>query len=295
MPKRVTQHWLSRMAWGLTSGALALSVLTTGGSNAPLASLRTALAEDIDCYNDKDLYDLPECVERRKLDQQSGNQPLFAPNSGQPGAQQTGNQDPPPDNQGSNTGTQPPANTQSQQGSDDDEDKPQPHVAITDPKNGVLTVADAGKEATQYLSEEGTDKYGKWARTRFERDRSNGASALGPNVMYSKIWVATDLAAAKAVFAEQAAIKNFPERKEQVQGPVEKLKPTKFGEDFAFQSGYFQDDDNKIWQHYRYVMRQGTSVAVLYLYGREELFQDTKDRTWTGFVDWFPKTLTERM
>src|SRR5437763_511098 len=95
MPKRVTRDWLSRVVWGLTSGALALSLLSTGGSSAPTTGARLALAEDIDCYNDKDLYNLPECVERRALDKKSGNQqndaqgaPPSGPESGSGGSQQ---------------------------------------------------------------------------------------------------------------------------------------------------------------------------------------------------------------
>src|SRR4051795_9404773 len=73
MPKRGERNWLTRAAWGLTSGMLALSVLTAGGGSASLHGARSVLADDIDCYNDKDLYNLPECVERRALDKQSGN------------------------------------------------------------------------------------------------------------------------------------------------------------------------------------------------------------------------------
>ena len=164
---------------------------------------------------------------------------------------------------------------------------------MTDPKQAILTIADAGKEATQYISDEGTDKYGKFARNRFERDRSNGASSLGPNVIDNKVWVAKDIESAKALFKEQAAIKNFPERKEGAQGTVEKIKPTSYGEEFSFSSAFYQDE--KIWQHYRFVMRQGNVVAVIYLFGREEFFQDEKDRGWTGQGDWYTSKVFHRM
>jgi len=159
----------------------------------------------------------------------------------------------------------------------------------------VLTFADVGKEATPYKDESGTDKYGKWALTRFERDRSNGASALGPNVMHSKVWVAKDLETAKGLFKDESAKKGFPERTESAQGTVEKIKPTKFGEEFSFDSAFYQDGDDKVWQHYRFVMRVGNVVAVVYLYGREEFFQDKKDHTWTGQGDWFTSAVFHRM
>ena len=325
MPKRGERDWLTRAAWGLTSGMLALSVLTAGGGSASLHGARSVLADDIDCYNDKDLYNLPECVERRALDKQSGNgqneaqgatgQPTDQQSSGSGGTTQQqssgGTQqssDGGTSQQQSSGGTtqQASGGDQSQSGGQqqqpqqpapsDDADKPEPpRGPLTDPKQAVLTFADAGKEATQYLNEEGTDKSGKWARTRFERDRSSGASELGPNVMDSKVWVAKDLDSAKALFKEQAAIKCCPERKEKVDGPVEKLKPTSFGEEFAFDSGFYQDGDNKVWQHWRFVMRQGTSVAVVYLFGKAPYFQNPKDKTWELQGDYFTSTVSGRL
>jgi hypothetical protein len=305
---------------------LALSLLTAGGGAAPATGARVALAEDIDCYNDKDLYDLPECVERRALDkkngmgqnesqgatsqstdqqgggsQQSSGGGSSPPSSGsQPQQQASGGSQPSGGGQQqASGGGQPSGGSQPQQqaaSSDDDEDAPEkPRGPLTDPKQAVLRIEDAGKEATQYINEEGSDKYGPFARTRFERDRSNGASALGPNVMDSKVWIAKDADAAKALFKEQAAITNFPERKEKVDGPVEKVKPTAYGDDFSFSSGFYQDGDNKVWQHYRFEMRVGNVVSVLYLFGRDEFFQDHKDQTWTGLGDWFTSTIFHRM
>jgi hypothetical protein len=318
MPKRVTRNWLSRVAGGLTSGALALSLLSAGASSAPGTGVRPVLAEEIDCYNDKDLYSLPECVERRDLDRKSGNAqseaqgaPIFGPEPRSGGGQQSsgGQQqsgDGGSEQQAGGSGQQGSGGSQQQagggqqqaaQGGDDDEEdpKPVPRGPVTDPRTVALTIADAGKEATQYLNDEGSDKYGKYVRTRYERDRSNGASALGPNVMDSKVWVAKDAETAKGLFKEQAAIKNFPERKEPAQGSVEKIKPTKYGEEFSYESAFYQDGDDKVWQHYRFVMRVGNVVSVVYLFGREEFFQDQKDRTWTGQGDWFTSAVFHRM
>jgi hypothetical protein len=323
MPMRVTRDWLGRAALGLMSGALALSVLSTGASSTPGMGARAALADEIDCYNDKDLYDLPECVERRAIDIANGEQPneaQAAPQNAdgtpQIGAQPTstpqsgsqGSTEPPaqgasnPPAQGASN---PPANQQttstpppSQQAAapaddDEDEDAPAPRGPLTDPRQAVLTAADAGKEATEYKNEDGSDKWGKFSNTRFERDRSTGASSLGPNVMESKVWVTKDAETAKQLFKEQAAVKNFPERKEGVKGPVEKIKPASYGEEFAFIGGFWQDE--KVWQHWRFVVRQGNAVAVVYLFGREEYFQDQKDKNWTGHADWFNKTVAERL
>lgn len=324
MPKRVTRDWLSRAALGLTSGALALSVLAAAGGTAPPVGVRSALAEDIDCYNDKDLYNLPECVERRANDRKSGmgqNEAQGATGQGteQSGGQQQagggqqpagggdqqqasgGNQGAPAgggQQQASGSGQQPSGGGNQQQAASSDnadEDKPAPRGPVNDPKDVVLTIADAGKEATQYISEEGTDKHGKWARTRFERDRSTGASTLGPNVMDSKAWVTKDAEAAKALFKEQAAIKNFPERKEPAKGTVDKVKPAAYGDEFTFVAAYYQDDDGKIWHHYRFLMRVGNIVSVVYLFGKEEFFQDVEEGTWTGQGDWFTSAVFHRM
>lgn len=319
MPKRVTRDWLGRATLGLMSGALALSVLATGASSTPGMGARGALADELDCYNDKDLYDLPECVERRALDRQNGEQPNEAqaapggdPNQ-QAGTQDSGNQSSQGQQQTQTTNNppaqtaNPPAQTNNPpqqanntpppaQNGDDDEDgeqEPPPRGPLTDPRQAILTAADAGKEATEYKNEDGTDKWGRFAITRYERDRSNGASALGPNVIHNQVWITKDAEAAKQLFKEQAAIKNFPERKEGVKGPVEKLKPTKYGEEFAAIGGYWQDD--KIWHHWRFVIRQGNVVSVIYLFGREEFFQDTKENNWTGQGDWYTSTVFHRM
>ena len=333
MPKRVTRDWLSRAAMGLTSGALALSVLTAAGGTASPAGVRSALAEDIDCYNDKDLYNLPECVERRANDRKGGmqqneaqgatGQGTEAAGGGQQqsaGGQQPSGGDQQPsggDQQQASGGNQgaPSGGSQQQQSAggppppsggnqqpaqaaaeEEDDDPPAVHMPATDPKQVVLKIGDAGKEATQYLSEEGSDKYGPWARTRFERDRSNGASALGPNVMDTKAWITKDVETAKTLFKEQAAVKNFPERTEEAKGNVDKVKPPAFGEEFSFVTAFYEDTKNdKIYQHYRFVMRVGNIVSVIYLFGREEFFQDQKDRTWTGQGDWFTSAIFHRM
>jgi hypothetical protein len=306
MPKRVTRNWLSRVAGGLASGALALSLLVTGGNSMPGSTVRAVLAQELDCYNDKDVYGMAECAAQRELDRKTGNapkdasEPQGAPAAGTTpsggGEQQAGGGE----QQASGGGQQQPGGGQQQQqaaqgGDEEEEEKPAPRARAEDPRQVVLTIADAGKEATPYKDEEGTDKYGKWALTRFERDRSNGASALGPNVMHSKVWVAKDVETAKTLFKEQAAIKNFPERTESAKGTVEKIKPTKYGEEFSFESAFFQDDDNKVWQHYRFLIRIEKVVSVVYLFGREEFFQDQKDRTWTGQGDWFTSAVANRM
>lgn len=266
MPARVTHRSRTVLLRGLASGVLALTVLGWGGHGLPTTELRPALAEDLDCYNNPDVYDLPECVERRATD---------AANSS-PSTEST---------QPSGDQAQPaPEQTEA------------PRASANNPADVVLRLEDAGKQATPVDVSQGSDKYGRWAHSRFERDRSEGASTLGPNVMDTKAWVAKDLETAKALYKEQAAIQNFPERKEGITGPVEKVRPTMFGEESSVVARYYQDGDSKVWHHYRFVMRQGTTVAVVYLFGRDMFFVDRKDKvTWTLQGDWFTSKVFERM
>jgi hypothetical protein len=261
------------------------------------------LADEIDCYNDKDLYNMAECAAKRELDRKTGNAPKDASDpqgaSTMPGASGAPAGSPPASSdaltEGQEGASQPPQQQAAQGGDDEKEEKPAPRAPVNDPHEVTFTLADAGKEATQYKDESGTDKYGKWALTRYERDRSNGMSALGPNVIQSKVWVAKDVETAKGLFKDQSGVKGFPERTEPAQGSVEKIKPTKYGEEFMFDSAFHQDRDDKVYQHYRFVIRVGNLVSVIYLFGREEFFQDQKDRSWTGQGDWFTSTIFHRM
>src|SRR5215207_9268266 len=96
MPNRVTQNWLSRMTAGLASGSLALSLLMSGGS-APGSGVRPAVAEELDCYNDKDVFYMAECAAQRELDRKTGAAPNDAENpqgaSGGPPEQSAGTQE----------------------------------------------------------------------------------------------------------------------------------------------------------------------------------------------------------
>jgi hypothetical protein len=292
MPTRVSRNGLTRLARGLTSGALVLTALSWGGgaltASHGVSSGGVVLAQDIDCYNDKDLYDTPECVERRANDARQGNQPASA---NQP-AGQGGDSQPQGGDQGQTQ--QPPQQAGQPPAQEEPEEKPR--GPLTNPWDAVLTLQDCGKEAYIVDQNEGSDKYGRWAFRRCERDRSNSASTLGANVIHTKVWVASNIDQAKALYKEQSDIKNFPERKEPVQGPNEKAgKPNKYAEEMSFQTAYYQDQDDKIWHHWRFVLRKGTTVAVLYLFGREEFFQDRKDHVWTQQADWYLKPLDERM
>jgi len=266
MTKRSTTWRGASWRRGATRGLLALAVLGLGTSaHVQLGTWtppsRVALAEEIDCIDDKDNFDLPECVQQREAAQREADQAQQA--ADEQAATSQANQPPPG----------PPSN----------------------PNDIVFSIKDAGKEATQYLSEEKTDKYGRWSRTRYERERTTAASTIGPAVIDTQAWVTKDAEAAKALFKEQAAIKNFPERKEALTGPNEKVKPIKAGEEYSVATQYFQDEDGKVWLHFRFVIRNKANVGVLYLFGREDFFAEKKDKTWNGQGDWYITEFANRI
>ena len=274
MTKRSTT-WRG-VSWrrGAARGLLALAVLGLGTSTHVQLGTWTsappiALAEEIDCIDDKDNFDLPECVQQREAAQREAEQARRAQEAQQAAEEQAASEQAAP-----------------------------PAAPTNNPWDIVFKIADAGKEATQYISEEKSDpKYGRWARTRYERERTTSASTLGPNVIDTQAWVTKDVEAARALFKEQAAIKNFPERKEGTNGPNEKVKPVKVGEEYSVDTQYYQDDDGKIWLHFRFVIRNGKNVGVLYLFGREDFFAEKEKNSlkWNGQGDWYITEFANRI
>jgi len=270
MTKRASAWRSGTWRRGAARGLAAFAVLAIGAApqvqSGPWATAqRVAQADEIDCVDDKDNFDLPECVALREAEKLRAEQAQRARDAQMAAEEQAASE--------------------------------QAAVAPTGPSNPkdiVFKMADAGKEATQYLNQDGTDKYGPWARTRFERERTTSASTLGPAVIDTRAWVAKDVETARALFKEQAAIKDFPERKEPTKGPNEKTKPPKVGEESSVVTQYWQDEDNKTWQHYRFVIRNGTNVAVVYLFGREDFFAD-KDKKWNGQGEWYIQEITNRL
>ena len=245
----------------LTRGMLALGLLASGLSIAPDLSVRALQAQEINCDDEANLKDW-DCIQRRAGQQTGG--PAAPPASDAPS-------DAPP--------------------------APDTVAKAGDPMAIIFTLEDAGKEATQFIAEQGEDGRGRWARSRHERQNDISASKLGPNVLDTRAWVAKDVETARALFMEQAAIKNFPERRrdEGISGPNERLKPFNVAEETFMIGTYWED--NTIWQHYRVVMRKGQNVAVMYLYGREALFTEgTADKDPNGkLMEWFARKLAGRL
>ncbi len=257
-----------RLLSSLARGLLALSLLGLGvtgnvGHRAP-----SIHAEEIDC-EDKDNFNDPDCVLQR---QQNAPPPAGAPPAQAEEA--------------------PPAPPEGQEKPPDEPPWPDKTAKKNSPAEIIFQLPDAGKEATQYEWKEGADECGQWAQSRFERDRELGSSRLGPNVIFSKAWVCKDVEAAKKLFKDQAAIKNFPMRArgEIVSGPNEKFKFEKYAEETAATSGYY-DGDKWVGRHYLFLHRKGNNIGQLYLFGREDLF----DEWIKGLDDWFSRTYAGRL
>ena len=255
----MSERWMN-----LPRGVLLLSLVSWGllGAAGPLAS-PTVRAQEIDCNDEANFKDW-DCVQKRQAAQQA--EPAGAP--------------PPPE--GAPSDAPPPPDTVAKAG---------------DPAAIIFTLEDAGKEATQFLAEQGTDSRGGWARSRFERARDLSASRLGPNVIDTRAWVAKDVEAAVAIFKEQAAIKNFPERTgaEKITGPNERFKYENVAEETSGVSSYFEDGNGAIWHHDRLVVRKGKNVAVLYLFGRADGRNEENNILTNGLVDWFARKLAGRL
>ncbi len=165
------------------------------------------------------------------------------------------------------------------------------------PAEIVFALADAGKEATQYDWKEGTDEHGRWAMSRFERDRELSPSRLGPNVIWTKAWVAKDVETAKALFKTLSGNKNLASvfapmraRGELVSGPNEKFKYEKYAEETWAASAYY-DADKWVGRHYLFTHRKGPNVGQIYLFGREDFFEE-----WSPKIDdWFSRTFAGRL
>ena len=242
----------------LTRGMLALGLLAASVPIAPDLSVRALEAQEINCDDEAYFKDW-DCIQRRAAQQ------TIAP----PAADTPSDAPPAPDTV----------------------------ARADDPLAIIFTLEDAGKEATQFIAERGEDGRGRWARSQYQRDRDISASRLGPNVIDTRAWVARDVETAKALFKEQAGIKDFPEKPNdtRISGPNDKLTPFNVAEETFVTGTYWEY--NTIWQHYRVVLRKDRNVAVMYLFGREVLFTEgTEDRDPNGkLLEWFARKLAGRL
>jgi hypothetical protein len=275
----MSKRLLSAAARGLV--ALSLLGLGLAGDGGPRPA--RVHADEIDC-EDKDNFDDPDCVQLR----QQSAPPLPLQGQTSPPPQESS---PPPAEE------PPPPPPEGEELPPDMPPQPDTIAKKNNPADIIFTVADAGKEATQYDGKDGTDECGRWALSRFERERELSPSRLGPNVIYTKAWVCKDAESAKQLFKKLSENKNLKavfdplrSRSEVVSGPNEKFKYGKYAEETWATSAYY-DGDKWVGRHYLFLHRKGPNIGQMYLFGREDYF-DEWDK---GVDDWFSRTYAGRL
>jgi hypothetical protein len=146
----------------------------------------------------------------------------------------------------------------------------------TDPGPILVTAEEAGRDAVMMKDETGADDRAQWAHRRWERDRDNEDVKTGPVVIDHVVWIARDVATAKAMFNEQSALnEQFPEAADKRVGTFA-WKVSGLGDEVNGLSAC--DDcgaDRDYNLHHRLVMRKGLVVSMSYVYGRQSVVPQT--------------------
>lgn len=152
---------------------------------------------------------------------------------------------------------------------------------LRDPREIAITDEEAGKRTTQLADEDGTDEFGRWVHRRWMRDRESSDLHVGPVITDNTVWVTRDFDTAKTLYQIQVdKMREFPERdvlQDAAKGPFAfevKEGPTlrEFSEEAAALSACVDCDvKSVIYTHRRVVLRKGTVVVVMYIFGRENV------------------------
>lgn len=160
------------------------------------------------------------------------------------------------------------------------------------PRDVLFNLADAGKEATQYKNDEGTDAKGAWARVRYERRTDTGsADTFGPRVIDHQVFIAKDVETARQIFQENKDRNaTFPEQdRNDARGGtfpwnnIENLVE----QTVAISACNDCNAKDQVMLHHRIVQQRGRAVSVLYLYGRDKRGNEeitTQNAVFTPFV-----------
>jgi hypothetical protein len=152
---------------------------------------------------------------------------------------------------------------------------------LRDPREIATTDDEAGKRQTVVADEDGTDEFGRWTHRRWIRDRESSDLHVRPVVTDNKVWVTPDVDTARKLFQIQVdKMRDFPERDVQqdaAKGPFPfEVKEGPLPKDFADEAAALSacvDCDVKtvILTHRRIVLRKGSIVEVMYIFGREDI------------------------
>lgn len=138
------------------------------------------------------------------------------------------------------------------------------------PKDLAVRIDEAGKRAEIKEEKDGSDAGGPWYFVRYERPQDFGSFHAGPVTVFSRVFVAPDLAVAQRIFTEQAALnEKFPEAKEKVGDRFELKDITGLGDEARGLSACTGgcNSSKEVYVHKRLVTRVDNVVSVSYLWG----------------------------
>ena len=138
------------------------------------------------------------------------------------------------------------------------------------PREIATTDDEAGLQAARAVDKEGEDARSNWVQLRWERDQESADATTGPATVENVVWVAKDLASARNIYKEQAALnKDFPEAFYSHKGTFP-FTISKIGDEVTGLSSCVDcNAKEELRLHHRVVFRRGIVVAVFYLYGAE--------------------------
>jgi hypothetical protein len=144
------------------------------------------------------------------------------------------------------------------------------------PREIAVTDDEAGRQAARAIDKVGEDARSVWVQLRWERDQESPDSTTGPATIENVVWIAKDLASARAIFKEQSdKNKDFPEAFYAHKG-VFPFSITKIGDEVAGLSSCLDcNAKEELRLHHRVVFRRGVVVSMLYLYGPESTTPQT--------------------
>jgi hypothetical protein len=157
------------------------------------------------------------------------------------------------------------------------------------PRDLAITDDEAGKQATRTLDQEGSDARSRWIHLQWERNMENADSLTGPWTIHSSVYVTQDFESARAIFKEQAdKNKDFPEAY-YARGGTFPLDLPGVGTQASGLSACFDCNvKDEIRFHHRAVVRWGTVVHVVYIWGLDRVAP-------ADLMRWYLKQLGERI
>jgi hypothetical protein len=157
------------------------------------------------------------------------------------------------------------------------------------PKDLVVKLDEAGKNAKEKSSQDGTDARGNWYEVRYERDGTGSRFHQGPVTVYSLAIVAKDVESAQKAYQDQVALnEKIPEATEKVGQKFELKEASEMGDEGDGLSACEKSCNagGEIYVHKRLVTRVANVVSVVYVWGlsAQDGTNDAAARYFAGLV-----------